>query len=98
MKKQIVRTKHKSKTITVRVLIEQDEDGLFVVSAPSLPGCHTQGKTYEEALENIKKAISLCLEVAEENVSYKEKIDFEEDAATRFLGVANIPIQTHFSL
>lgn len=40
-----------------RVSIEQDEDGFFVVETPDLPGCVSQGKTREEALENIKDAI-----------------------------------------
>jgi len=45
-----------------RVLIEQDEDGVFVAEAPSLPGCISQGRTRAEATENIKEAISLYLE------------------------------------
>lgn len=40
-----------------RVLIEQDEDGMFVAKCPSLPGCISQGKTRKEALANIKDAI-----------------------------------------
>ena len=40
-----------------RILIEQDEDGIFVAECPSLPGCISQGKTRDEALENIKDAI-----------------------------------------
>ncbi|HIG96096.1 TPA: type II toxin-antitoxin system HicB family antitoxin [Candidatus Woesearchaeota archaeon] len=40
-----------------RVAIEQDEDGMFVAECPNLPGCISQGKTREEALENIKDAI-----------------------------------------
>ena len=41
-----------------RVLIQQDEDGIFVAKCPSLPGCISQGKTREEALANIKDAAS----------------------------------------
>ena len=41
-----------------RVIIEQDEDGMFVAECPALPGCISQGKTRAEALENIKDAIS----------------------------------------
>ncbi len=41
-----------------RIVIEVDEDGTYVVSSPSLPGCVSQGKTREEAVENIKDAIS----------------------------------------
>lgn len=45
-----------------RVLVEQDEDGVFVAEVPSLPGCISQGNTREEATENIKEAIELYLE------------------------------------
>jgi predicted RNase H-like HicB family nuclease len=45
-----------------RVLVEQDEDGVFVAEVPSLPGCISEGKTREEATENIKEAIALYLE------------------------------------
>ncbi len=45
-----------------RVLIEQDEDGIFVAEVPSLPGCISQGHTRLEATENIKEAISLYLD------------------------------------
>jgi predicted RNase H-like HicB family nuclease len=45
-----------------RVLIEQDEDGVFVVEVPALPGCISQGKTREEALVNIQEAIAVYLE------------------------------------
>ena len=41
-----------------RVLIEADEDGVFVAQVPSLPGCISQGKTRAEALANIKDAIT----------------------------------------
>jgi len=43
------------------VTIERDEDGMFVVECPSIPGCVSQGKT-----ENIKDAIKQCLEVRSE--------------------------------
>lgn len=45
------------KNMRYRILIEQDEDGMFVVECPTLPGCVSQGKTRNEALENIKDAI-----------------------------------------
>ena len=44
------------------VLIEQDEDGIFVAEVPSLPGCISQGRTRVEATENIKEAIALYVE------------------------------------
>ncbi len=40
-----------------RVLIEQDEDGVYVAECPTLPGCVSQGETRQEALKNIRDAI-----------------------------------------
>ena len=39
------------------VLIEKDEEGIYVGSVPAIKGCHTQGKTIDELLKNIKEAI-----------------------------------------
>lgn len=41
-----------------RVIIEVDEDGMFVAECPSLPGCVSQGATRDEAMKNIQDAIS----------------------------------------
>ena len=43
------------------VVIEKDKDGYFAFS-PELQGCYTQGRTYEETLQNIKDAITLHVE------------------------------------
>jgi predicted RNase H-like HicB family nuclease len=48
-----------------RVLVEPDEDGVFVAEVPSLPGCISQGRTREEAVENIREAIAVYLESLE---------------------------------
>ena len=45
-----------------RILIEQDEDGIFVAECPSLPGCISQGKNRKEVLRNIQDAIKGYLE------------------------------------
>ncbi len=45
-----------------RILIEQDEEGMYVVECPSLPGCISQGQTRSEALANIQDAIKGYLE------------------------------------
>ena len=45
-----------------RVVIEQDEDGVFVAEVPSLPGCVSQGETRAEALKNIREAIEVYIE------------------------------------
>ena len=48
--------------MNLKVLIEIGEDGYFVARVPSLRGCWSQGKTRDEALENIREAIELYLE------------------------------------
>ena len=45
-----------------RVLIEQDEDGVYVAEVPALPGCISQGRTRNDALDNVKEAIAGYLE------------------------------------
>lgn len=44
--------------VKYRIIIEQDEDGVFVAEQPALPGCVSQGKTREEALANVKDAVA----------------------------------------
>lgn len=48
------------------VTVDRDEDGVWVVECPAIPGCISQGETKRQALENIKEAIALCLEVRAE--------------------------------
>lgn len=48
------------------VTIDRDEDGIWIVECPSIPGCVSQGATREEALDAIQEAIHLCLEVRAE--------------------------------
>ena len=45
------------------ITLERDEDGVWVAECQSIPGCVSQGATREEAAENIRDAIRLCLEV-----------------------------------
>ncbi len=54
----------------LRIIIEKDEAGYFVAEVPALPGCLSQGKTYEEAITNIKEAIDGWFEVMESKRSY----------------------------
>ena len=49
------------------VTIDRDEDGVWIVECPAIPGCVSQGKTKEEAFDSIREAIALCLEVRAEN-------------------------------
>jgi predicted RNase H-like HicB family nuclease len=49
------------------VSIGRDEDGVWVVECPAIPGCVSQGQTKDEALDNIRDAIRGCLQVRAEN-------------------------------
>lgn len=51
------------------VYIEQDEDGVYIGSVPSLPGCYTQGSSLEELRENLVDVVSLCARNAGDSVS-----------------------------
>jgi predicted RNase H-like HicB family nuclease len=50
----------------LNVTLDRDEDGVWVVECPSIPGCVSQGQTREEALENIKDTMTACLQVKAE--------------------------------
>jgi predicted RNase H-like HicB family nuclease len=45
------------------VVIERDQEGLYVASVPQLHGCHTQARSLDSLMERIREAIELCLEV-----------------------------------
>ena len=48
------------------ITIDRDEDGVWIVECPSIPGCVSQGETKDQALENIEDAITACLQVRAE--------------------------------
>lgn len=62
------------------VLVEVDEDGVYIVSCPTFKGCHSYGKTIDEAIENIRDAIALCLE------------DENPESLNRFIGFRELEI------
>ncbi len=64
------------------VLIEQDEDGIYIARVPGLEGCYTQGKTLESLLERIREAIEVCIEG-----------DKEEITPMKFIGIQRIQIE-----
>jgi len=49
-----------------QVTVDRDEDGVWITECPSIPGCVSQGNTKAEALDNVREAIRLCLEVRAE--------------------------------
>ena len=59
-----------------RVIIEKDEDDVYVATVPALKGCHTQAKTLDELMERTKEAIELYLEYQNDNISDDVKLNF----------------------
>ena len=49
------------------VTLERDETGMIVAECPAIPGCVSQGKTEDEALDNIREAIAACVEARAAN-------------------------------
>ena len=49
-------------TVHLPILIETDEDGVYIVSCPMFKGCHSYGATVEEAMANIKEVIQMCMQ------------------------------------
>ena len=68
------------KNQTFAVYIEQDEDGIFIGSIPSLPSCHAEGKTLEEMLKELKDVAKLC------------QRNHHPEKPMRFVGIQNLEI------
>lgn len=66
---RIMKTK-KDKILHLPILVEQDEDNIFIVSCPVFKGCHSYGATIDEALNNIKEVIDMCIEEEKEEAPY----------------------------
>lgn len=60
------------------ILIERDEDGIYIASVPALKGCHTQANSVEELLPRIKEAIELCLEVESDEFLQNEFVGIQQ--------------------
>lgn len=80
------------KELQFKVLIEQDEDGLYVASVPELPGCYTQGKTLEEVRKRIREVIQLVLESDKDVRDEKAK---SPKSSSHFFGMEDIVIRSH---
>lgn len=55
-----------NRIVDLPVLIEQDENGIYVGSVPSLRSCYTQGKTLNELYKNLEEVVALCVEAEKE--------------------------------
>ncbi|MDF1557353.1 MAG: type II toxin-antitoxin system HicB family antitoxin [ANME-2 cluster archaeon] len=65
------------------IVIEQDEDGIYVASVPELEGCHTQARTLDELRDRMKEAIELYLEV---------KSDLVDEVPLEFVGIQKVEV------
>ena len=63
---RVLQVKKSRKVRRFTVVLERDEDGLYVASIPALPGCHTQGRSLDQAMRRIREAAELWLEVHRE--------------------------------
>ena len=60
------------------VLIEQDEDGMYVAKVPDIHGCYTQGKTVHQVMERVREAIQVCLEAEKEEMPRMKFIGLQQ--------------------
>lgn len=67
--------KFKKQVYKFPVIVEKDEDGFYVADCPDLPGCHTQGKSLEEAISKIRDAIKLHLKILKEEKQEIPKLE-----------------------
>ena len=63
------------------VVIERDEEGMYVAAVPQLPGCHTDGASLDELMVDIREAIELCLEM-----------EGQETGNLEFIGIQRVTI------
>ena len=57
-----IKLKQRDNKKQLPILVEKDEDGIYVVECPLFDGCYSQGETLDEALKNIREVIDLILE------------------------------------
>ncbi len=62
------------------VVIERDEDGIYIGEVPQLKACYSQGDTIDELMRNIREVIELCLE------------EIEEESTTEFIGIQRVVV------
>ncbi len=65
------------------VLIEQDQEGIYLVECPLFKGCRSYGHTIEEAMVNIREAIEVCLE------------EHPQENSTTFVGIRDLEIAAY---
>lgn len=61
------------KNLQITVYIEKDEDGIYIGSVPSIPGCHAEGQTKEEMMKNLNQVLKLCIRNTDSDLLEKNK-------------------------
>jgi predicted RNase H-like HicB family nuclease len=79
----VILVKMEGKSLNYTVLIEQDEDGIYIAKVPDIPGCYTQGKTVEQAMERVREAIQVCLDAEE----------LEDVMPLKFIGIQQVEVK-----
>jgi predicted RNase H-like HicB family nuclease len=74
----------------LKVLVRNESVGGYSVSVPALPGCFSQGETLQEAMENIREAGELWLEVASDTAAAQAKIDLKPGTQKDIMKVAGL--------
>ena len=59
------------------IIIEQDEDGIYIGEVPQLKACYSQGETIDELLSNIREVIEICLEEMEEETKFSQFVGIQ---------------------
>ncbi len=72
-----------TKTLHLPIVVERDEDGYYIVSCPLFKGCHSYGETIEEAMENIREVVEMCLE------------ETQLEQLNEFIGLRELTIARH---
>ena len=75
-----IQTEEGRNAMTLRVILEPSDEGGYTAIVPALPGCISEGDTCDEALENVKGAIQLYLEPAEDEGSFSPNAEVLEVA------------------
>ena len=78
-----MKTTNKNQSVHLPIIVEQDEDNIYIVSCPVFKGCHSYGKTIDEALANINEVIQMCLE---------EEKDKPMKRVNRFIGFRELQV------
>jgi predicted RNase H-like HicB family nuclease len=81
MRTRVPSTANMDSSLHFDVVIERDEEGLYVASVPQLRGCHTDENSLDELMMDIREAIQLCLEV-----------EGQEPSDLEFVGIQRITI------